>query len=113
MLERGGLGAGRGLAVDERQVDRTVGVGVRDRRADARVHDFERDLFATLAGKRLARRLAGFDLTPDELPVSTQRLAEGPSPEEIAVSAADDAAYDLDHFPFIFHPVSPNAHSVA
>ena len=76
MLKRGGLGAGRGLAVDERQVDRPVGVGVRDRRSDARVDDLECDLLAALARKRLAGRLARLDLAADELPVSAERLAE-------------------------------------
>ena len=86
MFKCGGLGAGRGLTVDERQVDRAVGVGVGDRRADARVDDFKGDLLAALAGKRLAGRLAGFDLPANELPVSTQRLADRPPPEEILKS---------------------------
>ena len=103
MLERGGLGAGRGLAVDERQVDRAVGVGVGDRRADMRVDDLEGDLLAAFAGKRLAGHLAGFDLTADELPMSALRLADRSLPEKELVPSADDAAYDLNHFPFRFH----------
>ena len=94
MLKRGGLGAGRGLAVDERQVDRPVGVGVRDRRSDARVDDLERDLLAALARKRLAGRLARLDLAADELPVSAERLAERTLAEEIFVAAADYPADD-------------------
>ena len=58
MLKRGGLGVGRGLAVDERQVDRAVRVGVSDRRADTRVNDLKGNLLAAFAGKRLARRFA-------------------------------------------------------
>ena len=105
MLERGGLGAGRGLAVDERQVDRAVGIGVGDRRADVRVDDLKGDLLATFARERLAGRFAGFDLSPNELPVAAQRLAEGSTPEEITVSSADDAAYNLDYFLFRFHAI--------
>ena len=103
MLKRGGLGAGRGLAVDERQVDRAVGVGVGNGCTDTRVDDLKGDLLAALAGKRLAGRLAGFDLPPDELPVPALRLADRPPTEEILVPMADDAAHDLDHFPFRFH----------
>ena len=103
MLERGGFRAGRGLTVDKRQVDRAVGVGVRDRRADTRVDDLKGDLLATFAGERLAGRLAGFDLPADELPVSTQRLADRPSPEKILVPAADDSADDFYNFLMCFH----------
>ena len=46
MLEHGGLGTGYGLAVDKRQVDRAVGVGVGNRRADSGVHNLKRDLLA-------------------------------------------------------------------
>ena len=108
MLERGGLRAGRGLAVDERQVDRAVRVGVRDRRADARVHNLKRDLLAALARKRLAGRLAGFDLPADELPVSAQRLADRPLSEQILFSAADDSADDFDDFLLCLHLVLIN-----
>ena len=93
VLERCRLRAGRGLAVDERQVDRPVGVGVRDRRSDARVDDLERDLLAALARKRLAGRLARLDLAADELPVSAERLAERTLAEEIFVAAADYPPY--------------------
>ena len=113
MFKRGGLGAGCGFAIDERQMDRAVRVGVSDRSAYAGIHNLKRNLLAALPGKCPAGRFTGFDLPSDELPVSPQRLADRPPPEELAASAADDAAYDLDHFLFIFHPVSPNAHSVA
>ncbi len=49
VLKRGGFGAGRGLTVDERQVDRAVGIGVGDSRANARVDDLKGDLLATFA----------------------------------------------------------------
>ena len=114
MLERGGRRAGGGLAIDERQVDRAVGVGVGNGCADARVHDFERDLFAALAGKRLAGRLAGFDLPTNELPVPALRLAERPTAEEKLVPSTYDTAYDLNHFPYRFHStLHPAAQSIA
>ena len=112
MLKRGGLGAGRGLAVDERQVDRAVGVGVGNGCTDTRVDDLERDLLAALAGKRLAGRLAGFDLPADELPVPALRLADRPPAEEIAFSSAYDATYDLDHFPFHSTFALPREYSI-
>ena len=110
MLERGGLRAGRGLAVDERQVDRAVGVGMGNGCPDARVDDFESDLFAAFARKRLTGRLAGFDLSPDELPVSALRLTYRPPPEKILVSSADDAAYDF--YDFIFRGLTPSLYHI-
>ena len=103
MLERGRFSAGHGLAVDKRQVYRAVGVGVGNRRADSGVHDLKRDLLATFTGKCLAGRFTGFDLPADELPVPALRLDDRSSPEKKLVPSADDAAYDLNHFPFQFH----------
>ena len=100
MLERGWLGARRGLAVNERQMDRPVGVGVRDRRSDARVDDLECDLLAALARKSFAGRLARLDLAADELPVSAERLAERTLAEEMFVAAADYPADDFYGFSF-------------
>lgn len=103
VLERDGLRAGRRLAVDERQVDRAVGVGVGDRRAEAGIDNLERDLLAALAGKRLAGRLSGFDLPPDELPVPALRLADRPPTKEEFASSAYDATNNLYHFLLWFH----------
>ena len=72
VFERCGFGAWCGFTVDKRQMDRAVGVGVSDRRADARIHDLKRDLLAAFAGKRLTRRFARLDLSADELPVSSE-----------------------------------------
>lgn len=104
MLERGGLCAGHGLAVDERQMDRAVGVGVRNRRVDAGIHNLKRDLLAAFAGKRLAGRFARFDLPSDELPMAAKRLSDWPPPEKILVSSANDAANDF--YDFSFHGFS-------
>ena len=112
MFECGGLGARRGLAIDERQVDRAVGVGVGDRRADARVDNLKGDFFAALARQSFAGCLAGLDLSPDELPVSAQRLANRPPAEKITIPSADYAADDFDDFAFRFHLYSsPNVHA--
>ena len=100
VLKCGGLGTGRGLAIDERQMDRTVGVSMGDRRADAGIHDLECDLLAALARKSLAWRLARLDLAADELPVSAERLAERTLAEEIFVAAADYPADDFYGFSF-------------
>ena len=100
VLKRGWLGARRGLAVNERQMDRAVGVGMSDRRADARIHDLNRDLLAAFAGKCLTRRFARLDLSADELPVSAKRLSGRASPKKILVSSVDDAAYDFYDFSF-------------
>ena len=98
VLERGGLCAGHGLAVDERQMDRAVGVVVRNRCADAGIHNLKRDLLAAFAGKRLAGRLPRLDLAADELPVSAKRLSDWPPPEKILVFSANDAANDFNDF---------------
>ena len=104
MLERGGLRAGRGFAVDERQVYRAIGVGVRNRRADSGVHDFKRDLLAAFPGKCLAGRLPRLDLSADELPVPALRLADRSLPEKILVPPTDDSANDF--YDFSFHGFS-------
>ena len=112
MLKRGGLGVGRGLAVDERQVDRAVGVGMGNGCADVRVNDLKRDLLAAFTGERLAGRLAGFDLPADELPMSALRLADRPPAEEKLASSAYDAAYNLNHFPFHSTFALPREYSI-
>ena len=114
VLERGGLRVGCGLAVDKCQVDRAVGVGVGNRRADSGVHDLKRDLLAAFPGKCLAGRFTGFDLPADKLPVPALRLAERPTAEEKLVPSAYDTAYDLNHFPYRFHStLLPDAQSIA
>ena len=112
MLKRGGLRTGRGLAVDERQVDRAVRVGMGNGCADARVDDLKRDLLAAFARKRLAGRLAGFDLPADELPVPAQRLAHRPPTEEIAIPSADDTAYDFDDLFFRVHLINRSHYTI-
>lgn len=103
VFERLGFGGGGGFAVDERQMDRAVGIGVGDRRADLRVDDRKRDLLHALAGKGLFGRLAGFDLASDEFPLPTLRLPERTPAEEILVPAADDAAYDFYNSRIVAH----------
>lgn len=95
MFERFGFGVCGGFAVDERHVDRAVGIGVGDRRADLRVDDRKRDLLHALAGNGLFGSLAGFNLPTDELPLPALRLAERTPAAEIFVSTADDAADNL------------------
>ena len=110
VLERGWLGAWRGLAVDKRQMDRAVGVGMRNRRAYAGIHNLKRDLLAAFAGKRLAGRFARLDLSADELPVSAKRLSDWPPPEKILVLSANDAAYDF--YDFSFHGLTPSLYHI-
>lgn len=101
MLERGWLGAWCGFTVDKCQMDRAVGVGVSDRRAYAGIHDLKRDLLAAFAGKRLAGRFARLDLSANELPMPTQRLANRSTSKEILVPAMN---YSADNFyDFLLH----------
>ena len=104
MFKRGGLGAGCGFAIDERQMDRAVRVGVSDRSAYAGIHNLKRNLLAALPGKCPAGRFTGFDLPSDELPMAAKRLSDWPPPEKILVSSANDAANDF--YDFSFHGFS-------
>ena len=103
VFERLGLGGGGGFAVDERQVDRAVGIGVGNRRAYLRIDDRKRDLLHALAGKGLFGRLAGFDLTSDEFPPPALRLAKRTLAEKILVPTADDSAYDFYNSRIVAH----------
>ena len=105
MFKSDRLRARRRFAVDQRQMNGTVGIGVSDRRAYAGILNLKRDLLAAFASKRLTGRFARLDLTADELPVSAKRLPDWPSPEKILVSSADDAANDF--YDFNFHDLTP------
>ena len=96
MFESFGFGGGSGFAVDERQVDRAVGIGMGNRRADLRVDDRKRDLLHALAGKGLFGCLAGFDLATDELPLPALRLAKRALTEKELSFTTNNATDHLD-----------------
>ena len=97
MFERRRLGALGRFAVQEREVDRPVGIGMGDGGPRPQIDDGEGNLLAAFAHKRLLGRLAGFQLSPHELPAARLRLAGGTPPEEELPTPADDPAHDLGH----------------
>lgn len=74
---QGGGWVGRRPAVEKKEVQRTVIVGVRHLRVLANDLDLEARFFTTFADGRLFCRFPGFDLAAGKFPVTGQYLVLG------------------------------------